>query len=97
MILKDLQRAEPKINKTPKNQKQAAKDRMKLATFRQEGEEHILVYKGIDLGSYFGDYPFSIAKRGFEAPTLPQRLMEKVIKTTIPVKQLKHSYYLPHQ
>ena len=70
---------------------------MRLVTFRQEGKDQILVYKGIDLGPYFGDYPFSVAKRGFEAPTLPQRLMEKVIKVTIPVKQLKHSDYLPHQ
>ena len=48
---------------------------MKLVTFRQEGEEHILVYKEMDFGSYFGDYPFSVAKRVFEAPILPQRLM----------------------
>ena len=86
LILKDKQRAETEKRKKQKNQKQTARDRMILVTFRQEGENHILVYKGIDLGSYFGDYPFSIAKRGFEPPTLPQRLMEKVIKTTNPVK-----------
>ena len=97
LIIKEKQKAEPEIRKKQKNQKQTARDRMRLVTFRQEGEEHILVYKGIDLGSYFADYPFSVAKRGFEPPTLPQRLMEKVIKTTIPIQQLKHSDYLPHQ
>ena len=99
-ILKDKQKAEPRTEekqRKQKNHKQTARDRMRLVTFRQEGKDQILVYKGIDLGSYFGDYPFSVAKRGFEAPTLPQRLMEKVIKVTIPVKQLKHSDYLPHQ
>ena len=88
---------EPEKRKKQKNQKQTARDRMRLVTFNQEGENHILAYKEIDLGSYFGDYPFSIAKRGFEPPTLPQRLIEKVIKTTNPVKQFKHSDYLHHQ
>ena len=88
MILKDKQKAEPekdeklKKQKSQKNQKQTARDRMRLVTFRQEGDKQILVYKGIDLGLYFGDYPFGVAKRGFEPPTLPQRLMEKVINVS---------------
>ena len=69
---------------------------MRLITFREEGENHILVYKGSGLGPYFGGYQFIIEKKVFEPPSLPKRIMEKVIKTCIPVKQLKHSDYLPH-
>ena len=35
---------------------------MKEVTFRTEGEQHILVHKGIDLASYFGDLPFGVAR-----------------------------------
>ena len=70
---------------------------MKEVTFRTEGEQHILVHKGIDLASYFGDLPFGVARSGFDPPRLPLKRMEVKVKYATALAKLRISNYLSHQ
>ena len=84
-IIKGIKGSEPKKiqeeqNKNKNKKKKMEIDRMKEVTFRTEGEQHILVHKGIDLVSYFGDLPFSVARSGFDPPRLPLKRMEVKVK-----------------
>ena len=51
----------------------------------------------MDLADYIGDYPFEMAKTGFEKQYLPKWKMEKKIVMDLPSKKLKLSDYLTHQ
>ena len=53
---------------------------MKEVIFRIEVEQYILVHKGIDLSSYFGELSFGFARFGFDSPRLPIKKMEVKIK-----------------
>ena len=79
------------------NKKETVIDRMKKVTFRKDGNDHILVYEGVDLGMYTGDQPIDQVKVLFTRPILPMRLMEKEIKNDMPIQKVKHSTFLPHQ
>ena len=96
LILKGKEVADPKVKKTKINKKTAT-DRMKEVAFREEGKEHILVHKGVDLATYIGDYPFTVGRMGFDPPRTPKHLRDKVIKVDMPTRQLKYSDFLPHQ
>ena len=63
----------------PKKKNQTLNTRCKEVEFRLEVKRWIMSYMKMDLADYIGDYPFEMAKTGFEKQYLPKWKMKKKI------------------
>ena len=95
--LKKIKEDQEQEKENPKKRNQTLNDRCKEVEFRQEGKRWIMSYMKLDLADYIGDYPFEMAKMGFEKQYLPKWKMKKKIGMDLLSKKLKLSDYLPHR